>query len=102
MRIVWIVLASALWLTTSPVEAHPPAIEPPAPLASGLVGPEGLAFAKDGTLYVGTNDGTIRKVASDGSHTLLANVGEPFAGITVLKDGRILACAFGANRVWSI
>jgi sugar lactone lactonase YvrE len=102
MRIVWIVLASALWLTTSPVEAHPPVIEPPAPFASGLVGPEGLAFGKDGTLYVGTNDGTIRKVASDGSHTLLANVGEPFAGITVLRDGRILACAFGANRVWSI
>jgi sugar lactone lactonase YvrE len=102
MRIAWIVLASALCLTTSPARAHPPVVDAPAPFASGLVGPEGLAFGKDGTLYVGTNDGTIRKVAADGSHTLLANVGERFAGITVLKDGRILACAFAANRVWSI
>jgi hypothetical protein len=74
MRIAWIVLASALCLTTSPAQAHPAATQPPAPFASGLVGPEGLAFGRDGTLYVGTNDGTIRKVASDGSHTLLANV----------------------------
>ncbi len=102
MRIAWIVLASALCLTTFPAGAHPPVTQPPAPFASGLVGPEGLAFGKDGTLYVGTNDGTIRTVASDGSHTLLANVGERFAGITVLKDGRILACAFGNDRVWSI
>ena len=60
MRIARIVLASALCLTTSPAWAHPPVTEPPAPFASGLVGPEGLAFGKDGTLY----DGTIRKVAS--------------------------------------
>jgi sugar lactone lactonase YvrE len=102
MRVVAIVLAGALWLGTSTADAHPVTIGAAAPFASGLVGPEGLAFGKDGTLYVGTADGQIRKVASDGSHTLLANVGDRFAGISVLKDGRILACAFGANRVWSI
>jgi sugar lactone lactonase YvrE len=102
MRSSRLVLAGAIWLVAAAVAAHPPVVQPATPFASGLVGPEGLAFGKDGTLYVGTNDGTIRRVASDGTHTLLANVGERFAGITVLKDGRILGCAFGDDHVWSI
>lgn len=33
---------------------------------------------------------------------MLADVGEALAGITVLRDGRILAASFDASRVWSI
>jgi len=97
----WILLASALW-TVAPVAAHPPVVEAPTPFASGLAGPEGLAFARDGSLIVGTVDGDLRRVAPDGTHTLLGNVGDRLAGVTVLRDGRILACAFGAGRVWSV
>jgi sugar lactone lactonase YvrE len=32
----------------------------------------------------------------------LANVGERLSGITVLKDGHVLACAFASGRVWDI
>jgi sugar lactone lactonase YvrE len=102
MRIVPVLLAGALALVAAVAGAHPPAIEPPAPFASGLDGPEGLAFGKDGSLYVGEADGDIRRVAPDGTHTPLAALGDRLAGITVLKDGRILACAFGANRIWSV
>jgi sugar lactone lactonase YvrE len=95
-------LAGALWLVAAVAAAHPPAIEPPAPFAAALNGPEGLAFGKDGSLYVGERDGDVRRVAPDGSHTLLASLGDPLAGVTVLRDGRILACALGANRVWVV
>src|SRR5262245_6789013 len=100
---IFVLFTGALCLLASSyAAAHPPAIEPPAPFASGLDGPEGLAFGRDGSLYVGEKDGDIRRVAPDGSHTLLVSIGDPLAGLTVMKDGRILACAFGANRVWVV
>jgi hypothetical protein len=95
-------LAGALCLVSALAAAHPPVIEPPAPFASGFDGPEGLAFGKDGSLYVGEADGDVRRVAPDGTHTLLVALGDRLAGVSVLKDGRILACAFGANRVWAV
>ena len=82
--------------------AVPPLIQPPLPFASGIGGPEGLAFGADGSLYVGTEAGDIRRVAPDGTHTLVASLGDRLAGITVAKDGHVLACAFGANRIWSV
>ena len=101
MRILTIV-AGAMWLTASVALAHPPVVQPAAPFASGLVGPEGLAFGKDGSLYVGNATGDVRRVGPDGSHTLLAATGDRLAGITVMKDGMILACGFNGNRVWRI
>jgi sugar lactone lactonase YvrE len=97
-----LVLAGAMVLVAALVAAHPPVVEPPTPFASGLAGPEGLAFGKDGTLYVGTADGDVRRVLPDGTHELLASTGDRLAGISVLKDGRILACGFNAGRVWAI
>lgn len=102
MRRLSLRLAGALWLVAALAAAHPPVIQAPTPFAAGLDGPEGLAFGKDGTLYVGEADGDVRRVAPDGTHTLLAALGDRLAGLTVLKDGRLLACAFGANRVWSV
>jgi sugar lactone lactonase YvrE len=96
------VLAAAIWLGTSLALAHPPVVGPVAPFASGLAGPEGLAFGKDGSLFVGTAIGDVRRVAPDGSHALLASTGDRLAGITVTKDGAILACAYNANRILRI
>ena len=33
---------------------------------------------------------------------MLADLGEPLAGITVLRDGRVLAASFGPGRVWFV
>jgi gluconolactonase len=82
--------------------AHPPAVGPAELFASGLAGPEGIAFTKGGDLLAGSVTGEIRRYAADGSFTVLANVGESLAGITVLGDGRVLAAAFAGSRVWSI
>jgi sugar lactone lactonase YvrE len=100
MRFVTFVLATSLAVGTT-ASAHPPLAEPPELFASGVAGPEGLAFSKQG-LVVGTTTGDVLLFDRDGASTVLANVGEPLAGITVLKDGRILAAAFAAGRVWSI
>ena len=96
------IFASAISLVATVAGAVPPLIQPPSPFASGIGGPEGLAFGSDGSLYVGTENGDIRRVAADGTHTLVASVGDRLSGITVAKNGTILACAFSANRVWSV
>jgi glucose/arabinose dehydrogenase len=41
--------------------------------------PGGLAFGKDGTLFTGTADGDILRVASDGTTSLLASTGDRLA-----------------------
>src|SRR6476620_1460300 len=82
MRPHSIILAGAIWLGATLALAHPPTVGPAAPFASGLAGPEGLAFGKDGTL--------------------LASTGDRLAGVSVMRDGTILACGFNANRVWAI
>lgn len=68
----------------------------------GLPGPEGLAFANDGALVIGSAVGTVRRLGRDGNVTILAELGEPLAGVAVLRDGRVLAASFAGNRVWSI
>ena len=102
MRTLIVGLASALSLVATAVVAHPPVVQPPASFAGGLPGPEGLAFGRDGSLYVGTADGDIHRVASDGTHVVLASTGDRLAGVSVGKDGTIFACGFNQNRVWSI
>lgn len=102
MRRLSRLLAGAMLALAAVAAAHPPVVQPPATFATGLDGPEGLAFANDGALIVGSAGGEVRRVAPDGTHTLLADVGDRLAGITVLRDGRILACGFDQGRVWSI
>ena len=65
-------------------------------------GAEGIAFEKKGTVIIGSAVGEVRRITADGTATVIANVGEPLAGVTVLRDGRILIAAFNAGRVWSI
>jgi sugar lactone lactonase YvrE len=102
MRCKITLFVAVLALSPIPGWAHPPVAEAPALFAIGLDGPEGLAFARDGALIVGSTTGEVRRYDSDGNHTVLANVGEPLAGITILRDGRVLAASFNASRVWSI
>jgi len=81
--------------------AHDPVAAPVELFAGGLVGPEGLAFTRNG-LVVGSTTGEIRRYAVDGTYTVLANVGESVAGITELRDGRLLAASLLPDHVWSI
>jgi sugar lactone lactonase YvrE len=96
------ILACAIGLGATCALAHPPTVGPAVPFASGLAGPEGLAFGKDGTLFAGTADGDIVRIASDGTTSLLAGTGDRLAGVSVMRNGMILACAFNMNRVWAI
>ncbi len=78
------------------------AIGPVQLFTSALVGPEGLAFTRDGGLIVGNVNGEVLRFTPGGSATLLATVGEALTGVTVLHDGRILAASFSGGRVWGI
>jgi sugar lactone lactonase YvrE len=82
--------------------AQAPAVEPGVVFASSVPGPEGIAFMKDRSLVVGTSTGEVLRFLPDGSRTTLSNVGEGLAGVTVLRDGRVLIGSFPGSRVWVI
>jgi sugar lactone lactonase YvrE len=92
----------ALLVLARTASAHPPTAGPVEVFASAVDGPEGLAFTRGGRLVVGSATGELRQYAVDGSFTVLANLGEPLAGITVLRDRRVLAASLGPGRVWAV
>ena len=94
-----LVLALAI---SSAFAAPVPAVGPASILTDGLAGPEGLAFLKDGRLAVGSTTGRVSRITADGSATMLAETGDSLAGLTTLRDGRLLAAAFGAGRIWAV
>jgi sugar lactone lactonase YvrE len=102
MPIVLRLLLALAALVPTLTFAHEPVLGSLAVFASGVPGPEGLAFSDHGVLFVGTQTGQVLQVLPDGSQSVVADTGEPLAGLTVLRDHRILAAAFGAARVWSI
>ena len=79
-----------------------PAVGTPVIFAAGVTGPEGIAFEPGGGLIVGTATGQVLRFKPNASRTVLAELGEPLAGITVLRDGRVVAASFGAGRVWVV
>jgi sugar lactone lactonase YvrE len=101
MSVRRIVLALLLAAAT-PAAAADPAIGTPTVFASGLDGPEGIAATRRGHLVVGTSGGEVLRIDDQGAVTSFASTGDPLAGVTVLKDDRIVACGFAANRVWVI
>ena len=82
--------------------AKPPVAEGCAEAAGGIAGPEGIAFTRHDGYVVGTTTGDIIRVDRNGVQTVLANVGEGLAGISVLRDGTVLAAALGPGRVWAV
>jgi sugar lactone lactonase YvrE len=94
--------ALTLLLAAPAAAVRTPTVGTPVEFATEVPGPEGIAFEKKGTLVVGTAIGQILRFQSDGSHQVVGDVGEPLAGIAVLRDGRILAASFGPGRVWAI
>jgi sugar lactone lactonase YvrE len=93
---------SFLGLLAGTAPAAEPSIGAPSVLATGIPGPEGIAATRQGDLVVGTTPGDLIRVSEGGAQTPIASLGDSLAGVTVLKDGRIVACAFGADRVWVV
>jgi len=102
MRSIWLATLCLLGALSVAAPARTPTAGPVEVFADGLAGPEGLAFTPSGTLVVGSTTGEIRSITADGRSTVLASVGDALAGVTVLRDGRVLATAYGAGRVWSV
>lgn len=99
----FLAVAIALTLSVShAVAAQAPSVGPASVFAGSIDGPEGLAFMKDRSMVVGSATGRILRFQADGSRTILAEVGDPLAGLTVLRDGRVLAASLPADRVWVI
>ena len=83
-------------------QAHDPTFTPAIELTGGIAGPEGIAIDKKRGLFVGSTEGDIINIDADGNQSVFANVGDSLAGIIVLRNGDILACALQADRVWRI
>jgi gluconolactonase len=60
--------------------------------ASGLDHPEGLAFAPDGTIWAGGEEGQIYVVTPDGRVTEHARTGGFSGGLAFDRDGRCFVC----------
>ncbi len=95
--------ALALALLLPVVAAAGPLTAVPAgTFTSDAAGAEGITFDRTGRLVIGTAAGEIRRFEADGSYTVLANIGDAPAGMMGLRDGRVLVCAYAAERVWAI
>lgn len=55
-------------------------------------GAEDVVVAPDGSVFTGTEDGVIHRLAPDGPVTAVANTGGRPLGIELLPDGRLLVC----------
>jgi sugar lactone lactonase YvrE len=55
-------------------------------------GAEDVVVAPGGSVFTGSEDGVIHRVASDGRVTAVANTGGRPLGIELLPDGRLLVC----------
>lgn len=102
MRCIVTIACALGLLMPAAAPAHPPAVADVEVFVAGVPGPEGLAFERSGTLIAGSAVGEVRRIHADGTATVIANLGEPLAGVTVLRDRRILVASFTGNRVWSV
>lgn len=99
-QIAFALLLSAAAATRA--AAADPAIGTPAVFATGLAGPEGIAATRSGEFVVGTVTGDVIRIDENGATTPIASTGDRLAGVSVLKDDRIVACGFDQDRVWVI
>jgi sugar lactone lactonase YvrE len=86
----------------SPSLATDPAIGIPTVFSAGLAGPEGIAATRSGEFVVGTTTGDVVRITETGAQSVFASTGDPLAGVSVLEDGSIVACALSTDRVWMI
>lgn len=96
-----VVLALAC-LVPAVAAAGPLTAVPDGVFTADAAGAEGITFDRKGRLVIGTASGEIRRFEADGSYTVLADIGEAPAGLMGLRDGRVLVCAYAAERVWAI
>jgi gluconolactonase len=61
--------------------------------ASGLDHPEGIAIARDGTVYCGGEDGQVYRISADGANVAeLARTGGFSLGITLDRESNVFVC----------
>ena len=91
------ILVAAVPAMAAPV----PTIGTPVEFVDGLNGPEGIAFTRRRQMVVGSTTGAIVQIDRFGNKSVLAETGDPLAGVTVLRDGRVLATSF-SGRIWAV
>lgn len=97
------IFTTAMLLASRPAGAVvPPTAGPVEVIATGIDGPEGIAVDRDGGVIVGQENGDILRITPDGVAHPYASTGERLAGLTILRDGRVLAAAFDTGNVWSV
>lgn len=72
----------------------------PKPSGETFGGPEGIACANDGSIYVGSGDGWIYRVSSEGQVEPFANIGGRPLGIAIDRNGELFIC--GINAVYRV
>lgn len=85
-----------------PLPLPPDPAPPPVTRIDGLAGPEGLAFAPDGALFVGSTTGRIVRLAGAAAAQTFAETGSSLAGIAVARDGTVYAAAFDDGLVLAV
>jgi len=103
MRALGTVLQIACLLAATGAQAAPdPQVGTPTTFATGVAGPEGIAFTKKREMVVGTSTGELLVFDASGARRTLTTLPTDVAGITVRRDGSVLAAAFSADTVWSV
>lgn len=103
MRALGTLLQIACLVAATVVQAAPdPQVGTPTTFATGINGPEGIAFTKRREMVVGTSSGDLLIFDAAGNRRTLTTLPSGLAGITVRRDGSVLAAAFGDDTVWSV
>lgn len=71
----------------------------PKPNGEMFGGPEGIVYANDGSIYVGSGDGWIYRVSSEGQVKPFANTGGRPLGIAIDRNGALFICDVSASLV---
>lgn len=71
----------------------------PKPIDDPFGGPEGIAYANDGNIYVGCGDGWIYFVSLEGKVVPFANTGGRPLGIAMDRNGELFVCDMNARLV---
>lgn len=88
-------VAGLLLVLTAPAQADPEKI------ASGLAAPVGMAFDRDGSLFVAEwSAGRITKIAPGGERTVFASELPSPSGLAIAADGAIYVASYSRDEIY--